>query len=401
MAQWFIAAENPPHLTCIAPLEGATDFYRETLCRGGVPFKPFWDMLRTCLVGRNLVEDPVAMIEKYPQWNAYWEDKRARLDKISIPAYILASYSTMIHTEGSFRGFEEIASKDKWLTIHATQEWFDLYSKERIEDLACFFDFYMKDCSNGWKNTPRVRASILPFNKDAMTNIPFSSWPPRETEYRKLYLQASNILSEESTSSLSGKVSYPADLPGTQGGNESGELSFSYTFKTSKRLLGYSKAVLFLSADQADDMDVFVQLRKADIQGNLLEHLNIPLKDLKLSTINEVEQINPLKYLGPPGILRASHAQLDSTLSTDFHPVYTHRDPQKITPGRIVKLEISIWPTGISFEAGESLVLRIGGHAQVLAEFSALRGKWLSENKGTNFVHFGGEHLSYICIPFV
>lgn len=45
MAQWHIAAQNPPHLTCFAPLEGCSDFYREPLCRGGVPYLPFWGFL--------------------------------------------------------------------------------------------------------------------------------------------------------------------------------------------------------------------------------------------------------------------------------------------------------------------------------------------------------------------
>lgn len=45
MAQWHIAAQNPPHLTCFAPLEGCSDFYRESLCRGGVPYLPFWGFL--------------------------------------------------------------------------------------------------------------------------------------------------------------------------------------------------------------------------------------------------------------------------------------------------------------------------------------------------------------------
>lgn len=43
--QWSIAAERPPHLACIAPLEGVSDFYRETFCRGGVPYTPFWGFL--------------------------------------------------------------------------------------------------------------------------------------------------------------------------------------------------------------------------------------------------------------------------------------------------------------------------------------------------------------------
>ncbi len=54
------------------------------------------------------------MLEKYPLMNDYWEDKRARIAQIQVPAYILASYSTGLHTVGSFRGYEEIGSKDKW-----------------------------------------------------------------------------------------------------------------------------------------------------------------------------------------------------------------------------------------------------------------------------------------------
>lgn len=55
-----------------------------------------------------------AMVERYPESNEYWEDKRAKLDNIRLPAYIVASYSTGLHTIGSFRGFEELASDKKW-----------------------------------------------------------------------------------------------------------------------------------------------------------------------------------------------------------------------------------------------------------------------------------------------
>jgi predicted acyl esterase len=35
--QWFIASLKPPHFACITPLQGASDFYHETLSRDGVP----------------------------------------------------------------------------------------------------------------------------------------------------------------------------------------------------------------------------------------------------------------------------------------------------------------------------------------------------------------------------
>lgn len=39
----FIAAEQPPHLKAIAPWEGMADYYRELLCRGGIPNYAFVD----------------------------------------------------------------------------------------------------------------------------------------------------------------------------------------------------------------------------------------------------------------------------------------------------------------------------------------------------------------------
>ena len=50
------------------------------------------------------------------------------------------------------------------LTIHDTQEWYDLYSEKRVEELTLFFDRYLKGSDNGWEKTPRVRASLLGYN---------------------------------------------------------------------------------------------------------------------------------------------------------------------------------------------------------------------------------------------
>jgi uncharacterized protein len=52
IAQWFTAAEQPPHLKCIAPLEGASDIFREFAVRGGVPAFPFQRLIQTKLYGK-------------------------------------------------------------------------------------------------------------------------------------------------------------------------------------------------------------------------------------------------------------------------------------------------------------------------------------------------------------
>lgn len=110
----LIAAEQPPHLKAICPWEGIGDFYRESICRGGIPNFKFWDLLMQNFNGTKEREDVVTMIEKYPLMNEYWEDKKPKLQNINIPMYVLASYSTGLHTEGSIRGWKYASSKDKW-----------------------------------------------------------------------------------------------------------------------------------------------------------------------------------------------------------------------------------------------------------------------------------------------
>lgn len=74
-----------------------------------------------------------------------------------------------------------------------------------------------------------------------------------------------------------------------------------YTFQHRSHLVGYYKVILYMSCNDHDDMDVFVQLRKADSAGKTLQNINIPLSDLQMQS-SEVETVNCLKYLGPTGI---------------------------------------------------------------------------------------------------
>jgi predicted acyl esterase len=82
---------------------------------------------------------------------------------IDIPIYALASYCSGIHVAGTIRGFNTAQSKKKWLRIHPTQEWYDLYLKEANDDLQKFFDRYLKDIDNGWDETTPVRVSLLTY----------------------------------------------------------------------------------------------------------------------------------------------------------------------------------------------------------------------------------------------
>ena len=82
---------------------------------------------------------------------------------LTLPIYALASYSSGNHGSGTVRGWNNAASKDKWIRFHPTQEWFDLYTPRYIDDLQRFFDRYLKNIDNGWESTPKARISILTY----------------------------------------------------------------------------------------------------------------------------------------------------------------------------------------------------------------------------------------------
>ena len=106
------------------------------------------------------------MSENREHWDAYWESKRVDFSKIKIPSYVLASYSSMLHTMGSVRAFKEINCDQKWLRFHTHQEWYEDYLHTSVDDLDRFFERYLKGKSNGWETTPKVRVSMYRYGEN-------------------------------------------------------------------------------------------------------------------------------------------------------------------------------------------------------------------------------------------
>src|SRR4030042_1651411 len=132
------------------------------------------------------------MIKKYPRMNAHWEDKIAKLENIHTPAYIVASWTGMMHVHGTLDSFQRIPSKEKWLRVHNTQEWPDYYDPKYTEDFRRFFDRYLKGIENGWEDTSRVRLSVLDPGGVDEINRSENEFPLARTEYKSLYLNGSS-----------------------------------------------------------------------------------------------------------------------------------------------------------------------------------------------------------------
>ena len=337
VSQWFIAAERPEHLAAIAPWEGFCDHYRESGTRGGIPAPEFPEMIaETFASAHGMLEDQPRMIVERPFMCDYWEDKAARVENIEIPAYVVASYTNSVHTHGSFAGFRRMASKEKWLRVHNTSEWFDYYTPENVEDLRRFFDHYLKGIDNGWEQTPRVRLSVLNPGGTDIVGRAEEDFPLARTQYHKLYLSAAD-------SAL--LTSLPADQAVSEYQSDSArhEVTYRYRMERPTEITGYMKLHLWVSAPDHDDMDLAVRVEKLSRDGQ-------PLPDRTGNLI------------AATGLMRVSMRQLDEARSTEAEPYYTFTTEQKLKPGEIVPVEIEIWPMGLYFDEGEILQLTVGAY---------------------------------------
>ncbi|WP_375381843.1 CocE/NonD family hydrolase [uncultured Sphingomonas sp.] len=390
IAQWFAAAEQPPHLAAIAPWEGMSDIYRDLVMRGGIPDFPFPKTLERSFVGQNQREDLVAEAERHPLMDEFWQTKTPAFEKITVPAYVVASYSNSIHTPGTFRGWRRIASADKWLRIHNTMEWPDYYEEEHLSDLLRFFDFYLKGIDNGWRETPRVRYAVLDLEGGDRVNETASHFPPADVTLEKYYLDAG-------PGSLGTQAPTAAASATYDGASADGSASFTIRFDEGAEFVGYPKLRLFVEANGGDDLDVFALLQKLNADGEALEQFNVPNKGPQMDAVTR-NGAAILKYKGVNGRLRASMRALDEAESTDAIPVHRFAKVEKLAPGEVACLDIDLFPMGLALHPGEQLRLILSGQ-HLLGGVMPGTDNVPNANTARHVIHTGGQYASYLQLP--
>ncbi len=388
IAQWFTAAEQPPHLTVINPWEGLSDVYRDLVMRGGMPDLGFAERLQHNYAGKNRREDVVAEAERHPLMDGLWDDKIARFDRITVPAYVVASYSNTLHTAGTFRAWRRIASIEKWLRIHNTLEWPDYYA--HVEDLRRFFDHYLKGEDNGWDRTPRVRYAVLDLEGGDRLDLPAGAFPPEDVTATNYYLDGRSRTLSPELPAQEATVAYDVET-------EPGLVSFTIRFDRETVMVGYPKARLWVEARDADDMDLFVLVQKLNAKGTPLQQFNAPAEGAMMQDVTE-RGASVLRYKGSNGRLRVSARHLDETLSTDAVPAHSFDRVETLKPGEIADVEIDLFPLGLVFYSGEQLRLVISAR-NALGPIMPGVADYVPQNKGQHVIHTGGSCASYLQLP--
>lgn len=382
----------PPSLKCISPWEGLADPYRDIFGYGGVHesgFPTFWWNTEVKPVINGTQDDfrkfeggiATEWLKDHPLYDDFWKAKAAKLEEITVPMLVCASFSDHgLHTMGSFRAFERAKSKYKWVYTHRTGKWVSYYSEEVQNLTKDFMDCFLKDdTSSGFLEMPPVRLEVRS-EIDKIHEVRLENeWPIARTQYTKFFLgKEPNALSTEKPEKNS-EVVYPANK---------GKAVFSFKFSEDTELSGYIKLRAWVEASSdkkggttPDDMVLFLAINKLDRDGR---------------DVNFNGSIGITNDMVTRGWCKVSNRELDPVESTEWHPVQKGDSVQKLKFGEIVPVDIVLYPSSTFFAAGESLQLIIAGREII---HSPPYKKSEEGNYGKHVLHFGGEYDSHLLVP--
>lgn len=363
ISQWKLAALRPPHLHAMVAWEGFSDLYRDLVRPGGVRedgFTLVWSFAvsRQPRCRTRLREEQV----KRDLRDEWYRSLTPDLPKIVTPALICGSFSDHnLHTRGSFRAFDRIASEQKWLYTHRGGKWAEYYSPEALKAQTEFLDHFLKDGPP--PSLPRVRLEVRDTGDVVYDVRGETAWPLESTRWTKLFLQADQTL---------------ASAPGSGELTLGSRLSFVWSPDREVELAGPMKLRVELEST-APDVHLFAAVRK--------------LRDGQEVTFEGSYGFNR----GPVtiGMLRASHREPDEEQSKPWQPVHRHEQLQPLAPGQRVTLELQLLPSATVFFPGDTLRLDLQGTWFFLRNpiLGAFPAGYQPSPPGRVTLHLGEAHL--------
>ena len=381
-SQYQAASVRPPALKAISPWECFSDWYREFATHGGIPETGFRPRVSTNVsYGKASTEDPAANMWAHPLDDDYYADKYGDIAEIEVPAYVVASWSDHgLHTRGTLNAFAAMSSEHKWLEVHGQKKWSYFYNPASVERQRIFFDAFLREEGAAVPDWPKVRFEVRDTGDAADSEWGTLDVLGAEPTVRALHLDLATKTIIEATPEANGSVTLDSLTE---------SVSLAYTFDQRTEIVGPTRLTLWLSADDTNDADVFVVLRKFRGDGT---EVHFPL--------NSLFSDGPVAM----GWLRASHRTLDPSLSSALVPYHPHQEEVPLVPGEPQCLEIEIWPSGTVFHAEEKLVVTVQGRdfikrpalhgvppLQILHESLRNAGRWT--------VHTGPSYDSVLWIP--
>jgi predicted acyl esterase len=387
--QVLAAAERPPHLKAIFVSGGHYDFYETTYHGGIMWFMPraaregrggdsgwaFTDrvksrMLETCTrefvaerVAERLADPDVAAWPNlvhtlhYPTNHEAWFDiitnelygewyeernPVALAPNIDIPVYLQLDQGRGWTLDGTIELYHRLKGPKK-LDIGPYPPMQSRPFIEEHDKMFRWYDHWIKGIDNGVMDEPPVRV----FVEGSREVVTADQWPPKEVDYRPLYLRPRGKLSTApepmATEYAAPDGFYQAPLTVT---DKVEILSWSTAvFEEPTEMIGTGAAHIFAEIDQPDT-NFILRLWDAAPDGT--------------------------RQLISTGYLKASHRELDRERTTVGSPIHPHTRAVPVEPGRIEEYVLRLYPFAASFTPGHRLVAELSNNEPLVDEHNSL-----------------------------
>src|SRR6266545_949652 len=372
--QVLAAAERPPHLKAIFVSGGHFDFY-ETTYHGGI----MWFMPRAAREGRGgdsgiahtnvksrmhelyspeelerLVEERLqdhdvaawpnlVHVLKYPKNREFWFDivmneldgewyeERNPItlaENIDIPVYLQIDQGRGWTVDGHIELFNVLKGPRK-LDIGSYPPMQSRPWIEEHEKMLRWYAYWLKGIDNGIMDEPAVSV-FVEGSREVVTS---EQWPPREIDYKSLYLRPRHKLSFE-PETMGAEYAVPDGFyqaPLTVTDKVEMVTWSTEAFEEPTELMGAGAAHLFAEIDQ-DDTNFILRLWDEAPGGK--------------------------RQLVTTGYLKASHRELDDR-TTDGNPYHPHTRALPVEPGKIEEYVLRLYPFAATFRPGHRLVVEL------------------------------------------
>ena len=416
MSQWFMAAQQPPSLACIAPYDGLIDSYRSVGYPGGIEgefWGLWWNIVRTInqqpangAAAKEVAYDLPLEVKRHPTYDDYWKERTVDVEKIKVPVFSIGLWSKLdLHLTGNLEGFARLKGEKKLLVTGAPNVFAAAaeFSKIELHEklLLPFYDRYLKGKASAWDS----RAKVEYFVRGANTYKTSDTWPPADVRYENLYLRKGptgsltslndGALAPQAPGKEEGAASYAYPDPGwvlgvvgfgPNGMPDPARRVLTFTgpaLATDLEIVGPIKLTLFASSSRTDT-DFFVKLSE----------------QMPQSAEERAKGLNPASQIVSKGWLRASHRALDTVKSTEQEPVHLHAKAEPVRAGEVVRFDIAIRPNAYVFKKGSRIRLEIANGDSPITD-TIFTHMYLPEKLGEDTIHHDAAHASVLTLPVV
>jgi len=418
VAQWHMAADNPPGLACIVPYDGLVDQYRCSNYHGGIfcSYRPGWyiGLLANSQhrpagrAGRaRMSADLVGDIVEHTLDDDWWKERSPfeRLGEIKVPVLSIGHWGKMgLHLRGNILGYEAVRAPKKLLVtgalnVHQAHHMFDQVEFHEKE-LLPFYDHHLKGIDNGVMDQAPVRIFVR--NTGKFREEP--EWPLTRAQYTPFYLRKEPSGSVTSLNDGGLSREQPGrDEPATRYSYPDWEWRNGVVAFVDGRPDPVRRVLTFTSAPLDADIEVtgpivlklYASSDQIDTQF-IVKLVEQHPQDAAARTKGE----QPASTNVSKGWLKASHREKDVARTSEMRPFYTHANPQPLTPGEVYQFDIEVLPISYVFRKGHRIRLEIVNGDSPLTD-AVFSHPYHPTQIGSDTVHHDAAHASCILLPVV